>query len=43
MENMLEAINSRLEIVEEKRSGLEGIAIKTSPSETCRTKRIQKN
>lgn len=43
MENMLGAINSRLDIVEEKMSELEGLATKTIPNETCRAKRIQKN
>lgn len=42
MENMLGAINSRLDIVEEKRSKLEGIVTKMTPNETCRVKRIQK-
>lgn len=41
MKNTSEMINSRLDIVEENMSELEGIAISTIPNKTCRTKRIQ--
>lgn len=37
LEDMVEVINSRLDIVEEKGSELEGIAINTIPNVTCRT------
>lgn len=41
MKNTPEMINSRLDIVEENMSELEGTAINTIPNKTRRTKRIQ--